>query len=192
VRQQHQALRRDCVRFARRRRSMTDFHAQLVQMTKMLNSLDKWLEKAAEHAKAKGFEPAVLLQSRLAPDMFTLSRQIQSACDGVKFLAARTAGKDAPKHADGDDFTLEQLRARIRSVLEYVSGFSAKDFEGAQTRVVPLGFMPGKGVLAPDFVHEMSVPNTYFHLCMAYAILRHNGVNLGKMDFLGSLSLRDL
>jgi hypothetical protein len=171
---------------------MTDFHAQLVQMTKMLKNLDSWLEKAAEHAKAKGFEPAVLLQARLAPDMFTLSRQVQSVCDGVKFLAARTAGKDAPKHADGDDFTLDQLRARIKSVLEFAAGFSAKDFEGAQTRVVPLGFMPGKGVLAPDFVTEMNVPNTYFHLCMAYAILRHNGVNVGKMDFLGSLNLRDL
>ena len=171
---------------------MTDFHAQLVQMIKMLKNLDNWLGKAEEHAKAKSFEPAVLLQSRLSPDMFTLSRQIQSACDGVKFLAARVAGKDAPKHADGDQLTLDELRGRIRSVIEYVSAFTAKDFEGAQSRVVPLGFMPGKGVNAPDFVHEMNVPNTYFHLCMAYAILRHNGVNIGKMDFLGSLNLRDL
>jgi hypothetical protein len=171
---------------------MTDFHAQLVQMTKMLKNLDRWLEKASEHAKAKSFEPAVLLQSRLSPDMFTLSRQIQAACDGVKFLAARVAGKDAPKHADSDQLTLDELRARIASVLEYAGSFTAKDFEGADKRIVPLGFMPGKGVDAADFVNEMNVPNTYFHLCMAYAILRHNGVNLGKQDFIGSMKLRDL
>jgi hypothetical protein len=171
---------------------MTDFHAELSQMTKMLKNLDAWLEKASEHAKAKSFDPAVLLQSRLAPDMFALSRQIQAACDGVKFLAARTTGKDAPKHEDGDQFTLEQLRARIRSVIEYVSGFTAKDFEGADQRVVPLGFMPGKGCKAADFVREMNVPNTYFHVCMAYAILRHNGVSLGKLDYIGGMTLQNI
>ena len=171
---------------------MSEFHAQLVQMTKMLKNLDQWLEKAVEQAKARSFDPAVLLQARLAPDMFPLVRQIQSACDGVKFLAARVAGKDAPKHADSDQDTLEQLRARIGAVVEYASGFGAKDFEGADKRVVPLGFMPGKGMLASDFVHEMNVSNTYFHLCMAYAILRHNGVNLTKTDYIGSLNLRDL
>jgi hypothetical protein len=171
---------------------MTDFHAGLVQMTKMLKALDSWLEKGAEYAKARSFDPALLLQARLAPDMYSLSRQIQAACDGVKFFAARTAGKDAPKHPDGDDLTFDDLRARIRSVLEYVAGFGPKDFEGADQRIVPLGFMPGKGMQAADFVTEMNVPNTYFHLCMAYAILRHSGVNLGKTDFIGNVSLRDL
>jgi uncharacterized protein len=171
---------------------MSDFHAQLVQMTKMLKNLDGWLEKAVAHAKARSFDPAVLLQARLAPDMFPLVRQIQSACDGVKFLAARTAGKDAPKHADSDQATLEELRARIAEVIAYVSSFGAKELEGADQRIVPLGFMPGKGMLAGDFMHEMNVPNTYFHLCMAYAILRHNGVNLGKIEYIGGLSLRDL
>lgn len=174
------------------RRSMTDYHAQLVQMSKMLKALDGWIEKGIENAKEKSFEPAVLLQSRLAPDMFSLSRQIQSACDGVKFLASRTSGREAPKHPDGDDLTIEQLRARIQSVIDYVNGFTPKDFEGAEQRIVPLGFMPGKGLKAADFVAEMNVPNTYFHLCMAYAILRHNGVKLGKIDFLSSLNLCDL
>lgn len=171
---------------------MTDFHAELVQMTKMLKALDSWLEKGAEYAKTRSFDPAVLLQSRLAPDMYTLSRQIQAACDGVKFLAARTSGRDAPKHRDGDDLTFDELRARIRAVLEYVEGFGPKDFESAEQRIVPLGFMPGKGMRAADFVTEMNVPNTYFHLCMAYAILRHNGVKLGKTDFISNLSLQDL
>jgi hypothetical protein len=171
---------------------MTNYYAQLVQMTKMLKALDTWLDKAVEHAKSSSLDPATLLQARLAPDMYTLSRQIQAVCDGVKFLAARTSGKDAPKHPDGDDLTLDDLRARIRSVLEYVANFEAKDFDNADQRVVPLGFMPGKGLRAADFVTEMNVPNTYFHLSMAYAILRQNGVKLGKMDFLGSVNLQDL
>lgn len=171
---------------------MTDFHAELVQMMKLLQALDGWLEKAKLHAEAKAFDPAVLLQARLAPDMYTLSRQIQAACDGVKFLAARTAGKEPPKHPDSDTLSLDELRARVRSVLEYTGGFTAKDFEGAAQRVVPLGFMPGKGLAAADFVREMNVPNTLFHLCMAYAILRHNGVPLGKQDFISSLKLVDV
>jgi uncharacterized protein len=124
--------------------------------------------------------------------MYPLVRQIQSACDGVKFLAARTAGKDAPKHADSEQATLEELRARIASVLEFAASFGPKAFEGASERVVPLGFMPGKGMLAGDFVNEMNVSNTYFHICMAYAILRHNGVSLTKTDYIGGLNLRDL
>jgi len=171
---------------------MTDYYAQLAQMTKMLKALDSWLEKGVEHAKAKSFDPAVLLKARLAPDMYTLSRQVQAVCDSVKFLAARTSGIDAPKHRDGDDLTLEELRARIHSVLAFVAGFGPQDFEGAEQRIVPLGFMPGKGMRAADFVLEMNVPNTYFHLSMAYAILRHNGVKLAKMDFITSMSLQDI
>jgi hypothetical protein len=157
----------------------------------MLKNLDTWLEKAAEHAKAKNFDPQVFVDSRLAPDMFPLSRQVQSACDGVKFLAARLSGKEAPKHPDTET-TFDQLRARVKTVLEYVGTFSAGDFVNAEARMVPLGFMPGKGLVGEDFMLEMNLPNTYFHLCMAYAILRHNGVNIGKVDFLGSLKLRDL
>jgi hypothetical protein len=124
--------------------------------------------------------------------MYTPSRQIQAVCDGVKFLAARVSGEEAPKHPDGDELTLDDLRARIQSVLEYVAAFEPKHFENADQRIVPLGFMPGKGLSAADFVTEMNVPNTYFHLCMAYAILRQNGVKLSKMDFISSLNLRDL
>lgn len=170
---------------------MSELQSQLAQMTKMLKSLDTWLVKAEEHAKARSFDPAVLLSSRLAPDMFPLRRQIQSVCDGVKFLAARVTGKDAPKHEDGEQ-SWDELRARIADVLAFVGGVGAADFSGADARVVPLSFMPGKGMLAADWAREMNVPNTYFHLCVAYAILRHNGVNLGKIDFLSSLTLRDL
>ena len=128
---------------------MTDYHAEVAQMSKLLKALDGWLEKAKLYAEAKSFDPAVLLQARLAPDMYPLTRQIQAACDGVKFLAARTAGKEPPKHPDSDTATFDELRARIRSVLEYTSGFTAADFAGADQRVVPLGFMPGKGLASP-------------------------------------------
>lgn len=170
---------------------MTDFHAQVQQMTKMLGNLDRWLDKAVAFAKARSFDPNTLLQSRLAPDMFPLVRQIQAACDGAKFLASRCSGKDAPKHPD-EEKTIDELRARIANVREYLEGFTAQDFEGAEARLVPLGFMPGKGLSAADFAREMSVPNTYFHLVTAYAILRHNGVDLGKGDYLGRMNIRDL
>ena len=158
----------------------------------MLGTLSNLLDKGAEHMKAKGQKPDVLTEARLAPDMYTLSRQVQAACDGVKFLAARTANKEPPKHPDSDNYSLDELRARIRSVVEYASGFTPKDFEGADQRIVPLSFIPGKGLAAADFVREMNVPNTTFHLCMAYAILRHNGVPLGKQDYIPKLSLRDI
>jgi len=118
-------------------------------------------------------------------------KQIQAACDSAKFCAARTANKEAPKHPD-DEKTLEEIRARLRSVREYLSGFRESDFEGADSRIVPLGFMPGKGLSAADYVTEMAAPNFYFHLGMAYAILRNAGVNLGKRHFIGNLSLRDV
>jgi hypothetical protein len=120
-----------------------------------------------------------------------LVRQIQSSCDGAKFFCARLSGKDPPKHPDTEK-TVEELHARIKTVIEYCSSFKESDFNGAEERAVPLGFMPGKGVRGKDFVNEMNIPNTYFHLCMAYAILRHNGVELGKTDYIGSLNLIDV
>jgi hypothetical protein len=170
---------------------MNQTYASVLQLSKMLKNLDGWLDKAVEQAKQKNYDPERLLQARLAPDMFSLSRQIQSACDGVKFTAARLAGKDAPKHEDGEH-GMDLIRSRIRSVLEFVGGFKESDFEGAESRVIPLGFMPGKGLIGADYLNEMNLPNTYFHFCMAYAILRHNGIDLGKMNYLGSSNFRDL
>src|SRR5262249_20265319 len=152
---------------------------------------DAWLDKAVAHAQKKNFDINVLLQSRLAPDMMPLMFQIQSACDGAKFCAARLSGKEAPKHPDTET-TLDQIRPRIKAVIEYCSGFKESDFAGADGRKVPLGFMPGKGLAANDYLNELQLPNTYFHFTMAYAILRHNGVELGKQDYLGSLNIIDV
>lgn len=170
---------------------MNEAYAQLAQMTKMLKNLRRWLEAGAKHAEAKKFAPEVLLTSRLAPDMFTLTQQVQSACDGVKFLAARLSGTEAPKHPDTEQ-TFPEVLARIDSVLGYVEGFTPEQFEGWQDRTITLAFLPGKGAKAADWLHEFNLPNTYFHLVTAYGILRHNGVALGKTEFIGSIALHDV
>lgn len=167
---------------------MSETHKTVVQLSKMLGNLDGWLEKAVAFAEKKKIDPSVLLEARLAPDMFQLTKQVQAACDGAKFLAARLSGKEPPKHPDTER-TVDELRARIRAVREYLAGFGADDFKEADTRKVPLAFLPGKGLTGSNFRHEMNIPNSYFHFCMAYAILRHNGVELGKTDYIGSLDL---
>ena len=170
---------------------MSEAHRTVVQLTKMLQNLSNWLDEAAAYAEQKKFEPAVLLESRLAPDMFPLMRQLQGACDGAKFLAARLAGKDPPKHPDTEK-TLDEIRARMRAVIEYCSSFKESDFAGWEARKIPLPFLPGKGCTASVYLTEMNVPNTYFHLAMAYAILRNNGVQLGKVNYLGAFDLIDV
>jgi uncharacterized protein len=170
---------------------MSLYNASVPQLAKMLKALDGWLTKADAFAKEKKFEPNVLLEARLYPDQYPLVRQIQAAADAAKFAAARLANQDPPKHPDTEK-TIEELHARLTSTVSYLEKFTAKDFEGADKRVVPLGFMPGKGLLAGDYLNEMALPNFYFHVAHAYAILRHNGVPLGKQDFLASLNIRDL
>jgi hypothetical protein len=159
------------------------------QMKKMLRQLDKWMEAAAAFAQAKAFDPNVFVGLRLAPDQFGFARQVQSTCDTVKLAAARLAGKDPPAHPDTEQ-TLEELRARVRTVLAYLDGFSAKDFEGGATRVITQPRWEGKVMTGADYFLEHAIPNFFFHLTHAYAILRHNGVSIGKRDYLGTLSLR--
>jgi hypothetical protein len=170
---------------------MTLFVQTVPQFLKMLSNLDGWLDLAVEHGKSKGFDVRVLLDARLAPDQFALKKQVQAACDQMKTAAARLSGAEPPAHPDTEQ-TLEELRARIATVRAYLSGFSAKDFEGAEARVIPLPFIPGKGLDAQAYVTDLVLPNTYFHLTTAYAILRHNGVDLGKRHFIGAMPLRDL
>lgn len=160
-------------------------------MTQALTNLERWLDLAVEHAEARKFDPAVFLTARLAPDQYPLVRQIQAACDQAKAAAARLAGQEPPKHPDTET-TLDEVRARINTVKTFLAGFTPADFETAATRVVPLPFMQGQGMLAADYVRQMALPNFYFHLVHAYAILRHNGVPLGKVPFIGSLNLRPL
>jgi hypothetical protein len=124
----------------------------------------------------------------LAPDQYPLVRQIQSVCDTAKFTPARLTGKEPPKHPDTEQ-TIDELRTRIRAVLELLDGFKPADFAGAETRHVELPWLQGKYLLGADYVRQLQLPNFYFHATLAYEILRHNGVPLGKTDFIGHLSL---
>jgi hypothetical protein len=130
----------------------------------------------------------VLLTARLAPDQYPLLRQVQASCDQAKYMAARLSAKDPPKHPDTEQ-TFDEARARIRTCTGYLDTFQSSDFEGAESRVLALPFLEGKTLLGRDFLLELAHPNLYFHLTTAYAILRHNGVPLGKRDYTGSLTL---
>lgn len=173
---------------------MSNLHPFIVEMRLMLVNLDRWLGKAAEHAVNKKFDPEVFVTARLAADQYPLVRQVQSACDAAKFAAARLAGKQAPAHAD-DEKTFAELRARIVKATSFLDTLSESDFEGADTRVLPLPFIPGgkKGAHGLAYFVSFAQPNFFFHVAHAYAILRHNGVELGKMDYIGALpTLLDL
>lgn len=165
-------------------------HYQLVlQMKKTLGQLDTWLEKAATHAKEKSFDSSVYLVSRLAPDQRPLSFQVQTTCDTLKLGAARLAGKDAPSHADTET-KLEELQARVRSVIGYIDGYKEQDFAASATRLITQPRWEGKVMTGSDYLLEHVVPNFFFHASHTYAILRHNGVNVGKKDYLGALTMR--
>ncbi len=169
---------------------MSLYEASVPQLKKMLSNLDKWLDKAAAHAKAKSFDPNVYMTARLAPDQYPFVKQVQSACDGAKFAAARLSGKEAPKHPDTEQ-TFDEIRARVRTVISYLDGFSPADYAGVDDRLIGLPVLEGKVMKPGHYLDEMVLPNFYFHLVHAYAILRHNGVDLGKMDYIGSLTTRD-
>lgn len=160
----------------------------VVQFTKMLNNLSAILDKAEGFAEAKKIDVEVLLNSRLAADQFNLIRQVQIACDTAKLGVARLAGvvDAAPKHDDSET-TLAELQARIQSVIAYISGFTAADFAEAATQKVSQPRWEGKYLTGQEFAIEHAIPNIYFHVTTAYAILRHNGVEVGKKDYLGAM-----
>lgn len=162
-------------------------HRIIAQQIKALSTLLALIDKAAEHAE---LEEQDLLTARLAPDMADFTSQIQFATDTAKFSAARLAGKtdSVPKWED-DESSFEELKARIQKAQAYLSGFEDSDFEGYEARKIVLPFVPGVYALGEDYLHEFSIPNFYFHVTTAYAILRHKGVEIGKRDYLGSLSL---
>ncbi len=163
------------------------YHAIFAQMTKELRQAEKWLDAAVAHAEAKKFDPNLFLGFRLAPDQLAFARQIQVVCDTAKAAASRLTGKEAPKHEDTET-TIDELKNRLRAVAEYVGGFSEKDFEAAATRVVTQPRWEGKTMSGASYFVEHALPNFFFHLTTAYAILRHNGVGVGKRDYLGALT----
>lgn len=158
------------------------------QFIKTLGNLNAILDKATQYAEAKKFDTAVFMQSRLAPDQLDFTKQIQIATDTAKLGVARVSGKnkDAPKHDDAEK-TFAELKTRIDSVISYLGTFSEKDFAGAAERRVTTPRWEGKTLSGAEFIIHHAIPNFYFHVTMAYAILRHNGVDIGKKDFLGPI-----
>ena len=150
-----------------------------------LDNLSRILEKAANSAAQRKFDPGVLLAARLAPDMFPLTRQVQLAGDIAKNSVARLAGQEPPRFEDNET-SIEQLRARLARTIDFLCSVPASALEGSETRDIKL---PGgertlefKGL---PFLQHWAIPNVFFHVATAYDILRHNGVELGKRDFLG-------
>ena len=167
------------------------YYQVIAQCTQALRNLETWLDKAEQHAAAKKFDVGVLMTSRLAADMKDFTYQVQSACDYVKAGVAWLSGQTPPRHEDNEQ-TIDEVRARIRKTVAFVESVAEAHYVDAAGRRVSLSFAPaGKVLVGPDYLLQMTIPNTFFHIAMAYAILRHNGVDVGKMDFLGSINLVD-
>lgn len=160
----------------------------VVQFSKMLKNLSAILAKGELFAAAKKVDMSVLLNSRLAVDQFNLTRQVQVACDTAKMGVARLTGKEGsvPKHEDTET-TVAELQARIQSVLDYLASFSEEDFSAAATQKITQPRWEGKHLTGSEFAIQHALPNIYFHVTTAYAILRNNGVEVGKKDFLGPM-----
>lgn len=157
------------------------------QMRKQLAQLDLWLDKADAAAKTRSFGADAFLQCRLAPDQFPLVRQVQIVCDTVKLGASRLTGKEAPTLADTET-TVDELRARVHTTLAYLDSLGEQDFAHAATQSITQPRWEGKTMTGADYFVEHALPNFYFHLTHVYALLRANGVPLGKRDFLGALT----
>lgn len=164
------------------------YHSVIAQCAQSLKNLETCLDKAEQHASARKYNVAVLLNGRLAPDMQNFIYQVQSACDYVKGAAGWLSGKTLPRHADTEQ-TVAELRDRIRKTLAFVETVKEADYANADSQRVGFSWAPGKTMGGADCLLQMVIPNVYFHLAMAYAILRHNGVEVGKMDFLGAINL---
>ena len=154
---------------------------------KTLGNLSAVLAKGAAHAEQKKFDPEVLVNMRLAPDMFPLLRQVRIACDFAKGATARLAG-EAPPQWEDNETTIADLQARIARTIEFIEGFDPARFEGAEGRTVTLTIR-GEPVqyLGLVYLAHVALPNFFFHATTAYDILRHAGVELGKRDFIGQV-----
>jgi hypothetical protein len=154
--------------------------------TRMLGNLLDWLDKAEAHATARKFDPANYLGLRLAPDMLPFTRQIQIASDGAKAGMARLAGIEVPKW-DDNEASFDDLRARIRKTIDYVNSFAPAQIDGSEARPISVPRRVGEPLqfTGEAFLKHFVLPNFFFHVTTAYALLRHAGVELGKADYLG-------
>ncbi|MEK6805968.1 MAG: DUF1993 family protein [Pseudomonadota bacterium] len=167
-------------------KTISMYYASAPVFIRMLGNLRAILEKGAAHAAAKKFDPSVLLQGRLAPDMFALPRQVQIATDAVKGCMSRLAGEEVPKYED-KEATIPELIARIDKTIEHVKTFKPSQIDGTEEKAIviksPRGDLNFNG---QQYLLHFVLPNLYFHVTTTYNILRHNGVEIGKLDYLGS------
>jgi hypothetical protein len=165
---------------------MSFYEATVPAFLQILGSLSAILGKAEAHCQAKGIQPEVILSTRLYPDMLPFARQIQLVCDFAAKGCARLTGSEVPTTPDTEK-TFEELRQRIAKTIDYVKSFKPAQFDGAETRDVtfPAGPNTQLTLKGQQFLSGFSFPNFYFHAAIAHGILRHNGVEIGKRDFLG-------
>jgi uncharacterized protein len=154
----------------------------------MLANLDQWLQKAEAHADAKKFESSVYLSTRLAPDMLPFTNQIQIACDGAKFAMARLGSVEGPKFDDSES-TIAQLRERVRATVAFIKSVPAEKIDGTEEKEITIPRRSGNITMkGEEYLKHYVLPNFFFHVTTAYALLRHNGVELGKKDYLTGAS----
>ena len=167
---------------------MTDamYASSIPVFKQMLGSLDAILAKAEAHAAEKNFDPAALTQARLFPDMFPLGKQVQIACDFARGVSARLAGAEVPKYDDNEK-TFEELRGLIARSLDFIGSFSVAQLEGSARReiVTRPGTPKERRFNGQDYLLSYGLPQFFFHVTTAYALLRHNGIEIGKRDYMG-------
>ncbi len=162
------------------------YTASVPRFAHTLKNLSEILTKGEQHAIARKIDPAVLLAARLFPDMFALVRQVQIACDGAKGCAARLAGMEVPRHEDVET-TFAELQQRIARTIAFIESVPAQQIDGSEERRIVLTLRGQEvGFTGLQFLTGFALPNFYFHAVTTYDILRHNGVELGKRDFLGN------
>ena len=166
------------------------YESATTQFSQILKNLLSWMEKANAYADHKKFDVAVLMESRLAPDQYNFIRQVQIACDAAKGAAARLAGQEPPKHEDNEK-TYAEVRARVQKTIDFINSVKPDQMKDADAKRVSLPFMQGRSMAGDTFLRQIATPNFYFHIVTAYAILRHNGVDLGKMDFIAHVDFVD-
>jgi uncharacterized protein len=169
--------------------TLSMYQASVPVFIRMLNNLIGILEKGAAYAEAKKIDPSVLVTARLYPNMFPLSRQVQIASDQAKGCAARLSGQQPPKY-DDTETTFPELITRVKKTIDYLNAFKPEQIDGSEDKsiTVPIGKEETMTVKGMVYLLNNTLPNVCFHITTAYGILRHNGVEIGKKDYLGKFS----
>lgn len=165
--------------------ALSMYQACVPAFTQLLQAMSAILDKAEAHATARKIDPSILLSARLFPDMFPLTRQVQIACDFAKGAAARLAGVEVPAYEDNEK-SFAELKTRVAKTITFIQSIKPAQIDGSEGRDVTVK-IAGKPVTfkGQPYLVQFALPNFYFHLTAAYAILRHNGIELGKRDFMG-------